>query len=180
MSSLISEKFRNNFHWVNIRDFRKLQICHIQPEFGRLHLLDIRKNHWWLLTVADLHIKILDHPLGVEIISILCSFWGNLAMPTHLPPTRHSMVISWQWCLQTTTLGKQAIKKHYQWGGVSVTRTTSPSNTWYGCKEVSCNRNGQFTMIYPCLFFWTLIFPSISLCALSGAPPSPALTPEIR
>ena len=37
-------------------------------------------------------------------------------------------------------------KLHYQWGRVSVTRTTGPINTSYKCKEVSHNRNGQFTM----------------------------------
>ena len=34
------------------------------------------------MAVADLHSKILDArppPLGVQILSISCSFWGNLA-----------------------------------------------------------------------------------------------------
>ena len=31
------------------------------------------------MSVADLHSKILDAPPGVQILSISCSFWENLA-----------------------------------------------------------------------------------------------------
>ena len=44
--------------------------------------------------------------------------------------------------------GQTSHKLHYQWSGVGVTRTTGPGNTLYGCKEVSRNRNGQFTVTY--------------------------------
>ena len=70
----------------------------------------------------------------------------------HSSPARHSMV------MQFMVFPGSGVCKLLFWanevincitsGAVSVTRTTGPSNTLYRCKEVSHNRNGQFTMTH--------------------------------